>query len=87
MKKVLGDIKKKYGIDAFSVLTELTDPLACKASIDKILFKFGRIDGLVNNAGINDGVGLENGNYKKFVAPLDKNVDIIILLPITFYRL
>ncbi|RYG24182.1 MAG: SDR family oxidoreductase, partial [Chitinophagaceae bacterium] len=34
----------------------------------------GRIDGLVNNAGVNDGVGLENGDYEKFVASLHKNL-------------
>ena len=34
----------------------------------------GRIDGLVNNAGVNDGVGLENGNYEAFMASLHKNV-------------
>lgn len=71
---VVKEIKQLYGIDAFSILIELTDPTACKDSIDKILLKFGRIDGLINNAGLNDGVGLENGNYDKFVASLDKNV-------------
>lgn len=74
MEKVVNEINQQSGIDAFSVLTELTDPRSCKNSIDKILSKFGRIDGLVNNAGLNDGVGLENGNYEKFIASLDTNV-------------
>ena len=74
MQDVVTEIKEQYGIDAFSAVVELTDPRACKDSIDKILLKFGRIDGLVNNAGLNDGVGLENGNYDKFVASLDTNV-------------
>src|SRR5690606_24418266 len=34
----------------------------------------GRIDGLVNNAGVNDGVGLANGSYGKFVESLHRNV-------------
>ena len=34
----------------------------------------GRIDGLVNNAGVNDGVNLEHGTYEKFMASLHKNV-------------
>ena len=71
---VVREIKQQSGIDAFSALTELTNPNACKDAIDKILLKFERIDGLVNNAGLNDGVGLENGNYDKFVASLDTNV-------------
>ena len=29
---------------------------------------------MVNNAGVNDGVGLENGNYEKFIASLHKNL-------------
>ncbi len=34
----------------------------------------GRIDGLVNNAGVNDGTGLESGSYEKFMASLHKNL-------------
>ena len=74
MHSITKKIKVKYQIEPFFELTELTDLAACKSSIDKILLKFGRIDGLVNNAGLNDGVGLENGNYDKFVASLDTNV-------------
>lgn len=74
LENVAMAIKQQFAINAFPVLTELTDPVACKDSIAKIISKFGRIDGLVNNAGLNDGVGLENGNYDKFVASLDTNV-------------
>ena len=35
---------------------------------------FGRIDGLVNNAGVNDGVGLANGSYEKFMQSLHANL-------------
>jgi NAD(P)-dependent dehydrogenase (short-subunit alcohol dehydrogenase family) len=35
---------------------------------------FGKIDGLVNNAGVNDGVGLETGSYNAFLASLHKNI-------------
>jgi NAD(P)-dependent dehydrogenase (short-subunit alcohol dehydrogenase family) len=35
---------------------------------------FGRIDGLVNNAGINDGVGLEKGSYERFMQSLHANL-------------
>ena len=43
-------------------------------AIIEVLQQFGRIDGLVNNAGVNDGVGLEKGNYEKFMASLHKNL-------------
>jgi L-fucose dehydrogenase len=58
----------------FYVLTELTSRDACNDAITGIMQKFNRIDGLVNNAGINDGVGLESGDYLKFIESLDKNV-------------
>lgn len=56
------------------IVAELSDPNECKNAVSQIVNKFGRIDGLVNNAGVNDGVGLENGNYKNFIASLHKNV-------------
>jgi len=58
----------------FQVVAELTDPLQCKAAVDAVVKQFGRIDGLVNNAGENDGVGLESGSYDAFVASLHKNL-------------
>jgi NAD(P)-dependent dehydrogenase (short-subunit alcohol dehydrogenase family) len=39
-----------------------------------VLATYGTIDGLVNNAGVNDGVGLENGSYEGFIASLHKNL-------------
>jgi L-fucose dehydrogenase len=62
------------GGQAHQVVAELTDPSACENAINKVLQQFGRIEGLVNNAGVNDGVGLENGNYEQFMASLHKNV-------------
>lgn len=56
------------------VTAELTNPEACKAVVDTVLKRYGKIDGLINNAGVNDGVGLENGNYNDFMASLHKNV-------------
>ena len=66
-------IKKAEG-NAFHVVAELSIPAFCELAVKEVVRQFGRIDGLVNNAGVNDGVGLENGNYEKFVASLHKNV-------------
>jgi len=60
--------------NGFSVTAELTNPGECKKAIDAVVDKFNRIDGLVNNAGVNDGVGLENGNYEAFISSLHKNL-------------
>ena len=62
------------GWQGFAVEAELTQPDASKKAVDAVLAKYGRIDGLVNNAGVNDGVGLENGSYEAFMASLHKNV-------------
>src|SRR6187399_992289 len=66
---IIKDVGAGFGITA-----ELTHPEACENAIKATLEKFGRIDGLVNNAGVNDGVGLEKGSYEKFMASLHKNV-------------
>lgn len=58
------------GGNGFQVVAELNRPEECKKAVEEVAAKFGRVDGLVNNAGLNDGVGLENGNYEKFVASL-----------------
>jgi L-fucose dehydrogenase len=62
------------GGKSFQVAAELSNPAACEMAIKKVIEKFNRIDGLVNNAGVNDGVGLESGNYEKFMASLHKNL-------------
>lgn len=59
---------------AHHVVAELSHPEECKRAIAEIMKKFGKIDGLVNNAGVNDGIGLENGNYEQFLSSLHKNL-------------
>ncbi|WP_262249480.1 SDR family oxidoreductase [Parapedobacter soli] len=62
------------GGHALSVEAELTRPEECERAVADILAHFGRIDALVNNAGVNDGVGLENGGYRQFVDSLHKSL-------------
>jgi L-fucose dehydrogenase len=59
---------------AFPVEAELTRTDDCRQAVEKVVAKFGRIDGLVNNAGINDGVNLEHGDTERFIASLRKNL-------------
>jgi L-fucose dehydrogenase len=56
------------------VVAELTAPAECEKAVLAVINQYGRIDGLVNNAGVNDGVGLESGDYARFIASLHKNV-------------
>ena len=53
---------------------ELTDPKQCERAVKKIIDDFEKIDGLVNNAGVNDGVGLEKGTYEDFLNSINKNI-------------
>ena len=62
------------GYKAGQVVAELSDPLQCENAIKQIVANYGRIDGLVNNAGVNDTINLENGNYEGFMSSLHKNV-------------
>ena len=71
--KTVSEIKAAGG-QAAQVVAELTKPEACEQAVKAVVKQFGRIDGLVNNAGVNDGVGLENGSYDAFIASLHKNL-------------
>jgi L-fucose dehydrogenase len=62
---------------ATSIEAELADPAACKAVIDFTVKEYGRIDGLINNAGMNDGCGLESGSPEKFMKSLQINLSHI----------
>ena len=66
-------IEENDGKAAYAI-AELTDPQQCESAVKTAIEKFERIDGLVNNAGVNDGIGLENGNAHSFVESLKKNV-------------
>jgi NAD(P)-dependent dehydrogenase (short-subunit alcohol dehydrogenase family) len=58
----------------FSVTAELTRPEECRRAVEEVVQRFGRIDGLVNNAGVNDGVGLESGDYESFMQSLHRSL-------------
>jgi NAD(P)-dependent dehydrogenase (short-subunit alcohol dehydrogenase family) len=53
---------------------ELTKPEQCEAAVKAVISEYGHIDGLVNNAGVNDGVGLEQGNYADFMESIKRNL-------------
>ncbi|HEV7137333.1 MAG TPA: SDR family oxidoreductase, partial [Steroidobacteraceae bacterium] len=52
----------------------LDDTGRCREAISEVENQFGAIDGLVNNAGVNDGVGLASGSVEGFVKSLEKNL-------------
>jgi L-fucose dehydrogenase len=52
----------------------LEDLTRCREAITEVERRFGAIDGLVNNAGVNDGVGLASGSVEQFKVSLEKNL-------------
>jgi L-fucose dehydrogenase len=56
------------------VEAQLADSNQCRHAVNTIERTRGRIDGLVNNAGVNDGVGLANGDPERFLESLRQNL-------------
>lgn len=52
---------------------DLVDPDVCKKVVKRTLKRFGRINGLVNNAGINDKIGLDAGP-DAFIGSIERNL-------------
>ncbi len=70
----LVDTLKKRGLNVGQVAAELSDPQQCRIAVEEVVAQYGRIDGVINNAGINDGVGLESGSYERFMQSLHNNL-------------
>ena len=58
----------------FFIKTDLCDASQCESAVKQTIKDCGAIHGLVNNAGINDGVSLESGNPNSFRESLGKNL-------------
>ena len=59
---------------AWAVRAELTRTEECRQAVEAAVARFGRVEGLVNNAGVNDGAGLERGDPMRFVESLRRNL-------------
>jgi L-fucose dehydrogenase len=71
--KLVDEFQQK-GKQSYQINVELSDPKNCAKVIEETFNIFGEIDGLVNNAGVNDSVGLENGSPEKFINSLQLNL-------------
>lgn len=64
---------QKNGDNCMFVKADLTDEKACEKAVDEIKSRYGHIDALVNNLGVNDGVGLDK-NSEDFIESLKLNL-------------
>ncbi len=64
-KVILADLKNKNQ-KGHAIYMRLTAPTSALECVEEAVGKFGKIDGIVNNAGANDGIGLESGSPEKF---------------------
>ena len=65
---------QKNGSRCGLISVDLSTAESCEQSVAQTVKEFGRLDALVNNAGRNDKVGLEEGNPKEYVASLNRNL-------------
>jgi len=65
---------ERDGMVSELIEVELAVPENCQRAVQHTVQKFGRIDALVNNAGVNDKVGLEEGSPARFLESLHSNL-------------
>jgi L-fucose dehydrogenase len=65
---------RKSGVKSHAIAMELSAPDNCKRAVEETVAQLGRLDALVNNAGVNDGVGLEHGSPEKYLGSLQRNL-------------
>jgi L-fucose dehydrogenase len=65
---------ERSGHRAMHLCLDLNTPQACESAVQETIKVFGRIDGVVNNAGRNDGVGLETGHPDDFKKSVSDNL-------------
>lgn len=66
------ELREEYGQAAF-VRADLTTEEGCQQAVEHAAGEYGHIDGIVNNLGINDGVGFDH-SYQEFIDSLKLNL-------------
>src|SRR5690606_995967 len=64
---------QKKGVDASFFQTDVTEPEQVRKAVEGVVEKYGRIDVVINNVGVNDGAGLD-ASYEEFMDSLKLNL-------------
>jgi len=67
-------ILEKAPLKSLQIPIRLFNASDAEKAVNLAIEKFGRIDGLVNNAGANDSIGLEHGSPEAFANSVSKNL-------------
>jgi L-fucose dehydrogenase len=70
----LRDELSAQGLQISFIARDLSPAANSEAIVHEAIKTFHHIDALVNNAGINDKVGLEHGNPQEFLCSLERNL-------------
>jgi len=65
---------KDDGGKCLNIIADLSEASVCERAVQKTVEAFGGIYGVVNNAGVNDGAGLEHGSPEAFRKSVNTNL-------------
>lgn len=77
--QLLQEELQSQGMDALFVKTDIKNPNDCRNALEAITNKYHRIDVLINNVGVNDGVSLES-SYEDFMDSIKLNLASYFLI-------
>ncbi|TFV61199.1 SDR family oxidoreductase [Mycobacterium sp. PS03-16] len=69
------ELVRAAGRRALTVATDVADPAQCQAMVDAAMAEFGRVDVLVNNAGVGTAVPATRETPEEFRAVVDINLN------------
>jgi NAD(P)-dependent dehydrogenase (short-subunit alcohol dehydrogenase family) len=69
------ELVRAAGRRALTVATDVSDPADCQAMVDAAMAEFGRVDVLVNNAGIGTAVPATRETPEQFRSVIDVNLN------------
>jgi L-fucose dehydrogenase len=70
----LSEELRRAGARSSMIGVELNSAANCAQAVEHTVREFGQLDVLINNAGVNDRVGLENGSPEEYLGSLQRNL-------------
>ncbi len=70
----LRDELRQDGMRCSMIGVDLSSAAHCSQAVQHAVQEFGQLDALINNAGVNDRVGLEHGSPEQYLGSLQRNL-------------